>query len=229
MWDWGGGNDLGLQASGSDTVEMHDAFVPDHYVIPDTWFGFDQTNGSYGTRLHGDPKYLGIIGRFFHGALVAPQIGAVRAALDEFEQVLRTTKNRMGPPVLQMQDRGFQTSFGLALALVDAAEMILRQCGDQFTEYCERWARTGQPYGPEDDTRLHAALQQAGRLTWRAMEQIWTAAPVDAAKRNAHLARYYRDVSMYRLHLSSRPLTLAPRLAELHFGLTRETLPGGPG
>jgi hypothetical protein len=34
---------------------------------------------------------------------------------------------------------------------------------------------------------------------------------------------------MYRLHVSARPLTLAPRLAQMHFGLSNEPLPGGPG
>ena len=66
-------------------------------------------------------------------------------------------------------------------------------------------------------------------LAWRAMEQIWTAAPVDGAKRHARLQRYYRDISMYRLHGSSRPLVLTPRLAEIHFNITQETLSGGPG
>jgi len=35
LWDWGGFNDLGLQASGSNTVEMHDAFIPKHWLILD--------------------------------------------------------------------------------------------------------------------------------------------------------------------------------------------------
>jgi len=28
LWDWGNMNDLGLQGSGSNTVEIKDAFVP---------------------------------------------------------------------------------------------------------------------------------------------------------------------------------------------------------
>jgi hypothetical protein len=66
-------------------------------------------------------------------------------------------------------------------------------------------------------------------MAWRAMEQIWTNAPVDAAKAGARIARYYRDLSMYRLHVSARPLFLAPRVAELHFGMSNESPSGGPG
>jgi len=230
LWDWGGGRDLGLQASGSNTVECQDAFVPEHWVVPGgMWRNFDQSNGTYGTRLHGNPMYLGINGSFYHAALVAPMVGCVRAALDEYEDLLRTTLNRMAPRVPQFQLKEFQQAYGEALAQCDAAEMILVRAGEMYMEYVQRWAETGQPHTLEEDTRLHAALQQAGKLAWRAMEDIWTAAPVDAAKRSARLARYYRDISMYRLHGSSRQRFLAPQLAAVHFGLSDRVMAAGPG
>ena len=231
LWDWGGGRDLGLQASGSNTVEATAAFVPEHWVVPGPglWRNFDQSNGTPGTRLHGNPMYLGVNGSFYHAALVAPMVGCVRAALDEHEELLRTTMNRIGARVPQYQLKEFQQAWGEALAMCDAAEMILIQAGDMYMSYAQRWAETGQKYSLEDDTRLHAALQQAGKLAWRAMENLWTAAPVDAAKRDAPLSRYYRDISMYRLHASSRARFLAPQLAAVHFGLTDQVLPAGPG
>ncbi len=231
LWDWGAGRDLGLQASGSNTVEATDAFVPEHWVVfgPGMWRNFDQTHGTHGTRLHGNPMYLGVNGSFYHAALVAPMVGCVRAALDEHEELLRTTINRIGPRVPQYQLKEFQQAWGEALAMCDAAEMILTRAGDMYMEYARRWAATGQPYSLEDDTRLHAALQQAGLLAWRAMENLWTAAPVDAAKRDAPLSRYYRDISMYRLHASSRARFLAPQLAAVHFGVADPVLPAGPG
>jgi 3-hydroxy-9,10-secoandrosta-1,3,5(10)-triene-9,17-dione monooxygenase len=229
LWDWGGGRDLGLQASGSNTVVIEDAWVPEHWVVGPNWRSFDQSNGTPGTRLHGNPMFLGVNGSFYHAALVAPQVGAVRAALDEYEQVLRSTKNRFPPPELQYESRWFQQSYGLALAQCDAAEMILERAGEKYMEYCERWARTGQPFSLEEDARLHASLQQAGKLAWRAMEAIWTGSPADSAKRESRLQRYYRDISMYRLHASSRPLMLTPQIAAVHFGLSDTVMPAGPG
>lgn len=227
--DWGGGRDLGLQASGSHTVVAEDAWVPEHWVVDGDWRTFDQSDGTPGTRLHGNPMYLGINGSFYHAALVAPQVGAVRAALDEYEAIVRRTPNRFPPPELQYQSVWFQQAYGLALAQCDAAEMILIRAGEQYMEYCERWQRTGQPFSLEEDTRLHAALQQAGKLAWRALEALWTASPADSAKRDARLQRYYRDVSMYRLHASARPNFLSPQLAAVHFGLSNVVLPAGPG
>ncbi|HLF72024.1 MAG TPA: acyl-CoA dehydrogenase [Dehalococcoidia bacterium] len=219
VYDWGNFNDLGLQASGSNTVLMKDACIPKHWLVIDNFRDYDQSNGTPGTRLHNNPMYLGVHGDMYHAGLVAPQVGAVRAALDEFEDILRTHRVFMGPPALQMETTSYQTSYGLATALLEAAEMILLRSGEMHMEYCRRWADTGTPFSPEDDVRQFAALQQAGILAWRAMEEIWNAAPVDAAKAGARLARYYRDVSMYRMHISARPIALAPRLAQLHFGI----------
>jgi 3-hydroxy-9,10-secoandrosta-1,3,5(10)-triene-9,17-dione monooxygenase len=225
--DWGGGAQLGMQSSGSQGVKVENVLVPEHWVFRG---GLNARPGpTAGTALHGNPMFLGVNGSFYHAALVAPQVGAVRAALDEYEHIVRTTPNRFPPPELQYQSSWYQQAYGLALAQCDAAEMILVRAGDMYTEYCERWARTGQPFSLEEDTRLHAALQQAGKLAWHALEALWTASPADAAKRHSRLARYYRDVSMYRLHASARPLFLGPQLAAVHFGLSNTVMPAGPG
>jgi len=225
LWDWGNMADLGLQASGSNTVVIKDAWIPRHWLVLDDFRNYDQANGTPGTRLHGNPLYLGNHADMYHAGLVAPQVGAVRAALDEYEQIMRTTRNFMGPPILQMEDRSHQTAYGLATELCDAAEMILIRTAEMHADYSQRWADTGRPFAPEDETRLYGALQQAGRLAWRAMEQVWTNGPVDEAKAGARVQRYYRDLSMYRMHVSARPLNLSPRIAQLHFGIAAEPPP----
>src|SRR5581483_10736418 len=128
-------------------------------LVIDDFRNYGDPKGTPGTRLHGNPMYLGIHQAMYHAGLVAPQVGAVRAALDEFEDILRTSRVRMGPPILQMEDRGFQTSYGIALALCDAAEMILIKSGEMVHEFEEHWAETGEPVKPADDARLHGALQ----------------------------------------------------------------------
>jgi 3-hydroxy-9,10-secoandrosta-1,3,5(10)-triene-9,17-dione monooxygenase len=229
LWDWGNYADLGLQASGSNTVVIKDAWIPKHWLVIDNFRNYDQTNGTPGTRLHNNPLYLGNHADMYHAGLVAPQVGTVRAALDEYEHTMRTTRNWMPPQILQMEDRSHQTAWGMAQALCDTAEMILIRSAEMHAEYSQRWADTGQPFSPEDEVRLYSTLQQAGRLAWRAIEQIWTNGPVDEAKAGAKMQRYYRDVSMYRMHVSARPLNLAPRLAQMHFGITPDAAPPSAG
>ena len=90
--DWGGDNVLGMRASGSNSVRVEDVFVPEHhvgYLTP----GLGSTpenmeNGTPGTRLHGNPMYLGRLAGPFHVTLVMPVVGAARAALDEYEEII---------------------------------------------------------------------------------------------------------------------------------------------
>jgi len=84
-----------------------------------------------------------------------------RAALDEYEHIIRTTKTTLEPGKLRYEHPLFQEPFGFALAMVDAAEHILLHCGETYMAYCERWAQTGEPFTLEDDMRLQGALQQA--------------------------------------------------------------------
>ncbi len=43
LWDWGNYADLGLQASGSNTVVMKDAWIPKHWLVLDDFRSYDQT------------------------------------------------------------------------------------------------------------------------------------------------------------------------------------------
>ncbi|WP_159351088.1 acyl-CoA dehydrogenase family protein [Roseomonas harenae] len=77
--DWGGDEILGMRASGSNSVEVKDALVPAHFVIPfDVMFARPGTmeGGTPGTRLHGNPMYLGRLMGPYHASLVAVVTGA---------------------------------------------------------------------------------------------------------------------------------------------------------
>src|SRR5262245_66576019 len=90
-----------MRASGSNSVRIANAFVPAHhvgYLAP----GLASTpesmaDGTPGTRLHGNPMYLGRLAGPFHATLVVPIIGAARAALEEYEAVHSTRKRQSMP------------------------------------------------------------------------------------------------------------------------------------
>ena len=86
-------------------------------------------------------------------------------------------------------------------------------------ELSRRWAEEGEPFTREADVRLYAMVQQAGQLAVKAVEVIFAAASSSAAKRGRRLQRYYRDISMYRGHISAQYLTTSAELARVHFGL----------
>jgi 3-hydroxy-9,10-secoandrosta-1,3,5(10)-triene-9,17-dione monooxygenase len=214
--DWGDGATLGMNASGSNSVRVDPVFVPAHRTAPADW-----THGEAmapGAALHG-PLYCGRIYGLYHAGLVIPVIGAARAALEEYEQIILTKMTYFPPQVPRYTHPDYQRTYGHALALTDAAEAIVLQAGDRYMELAERWAATGEPFTREDDVRLFTMIQQAGQLAAQAVEIIFAAAGSSAAKRGTRLQRYYRDVAMYRGHIAAQYLTTAGELARVHFGL----------
>jgi len=111
---WGGDLTLGLRASGSQTFVVENAFVPDHMVAP--FYNFQRAGedleGTPGSRLHDNPMYLGLTTLVFTAVISAILVGAAWAALDEFEEVLRT-KRTINPPFHERyKSPEFQRVFG---------------------------------------------------------------------------------------------------------------------
>ncbi len=215
--DWGGGATLGMNASGSNSVRVDAVFVPAHRSAPADW-----THGEAmapGVALHGSPLYCGRIYAVYHAGLVIPVIGAARAALEEYEQIILTRPTYFPPQVPRYTHPDYQRPFGHALALTDAAEAIVLRAGEEYMDRAARWADGGPSFSREDDVRLYAMIQQAGQLAAQAVQVIFAASSSSAAKRGARLQRYYRDVAMYHGHIASQHLTTAGELARVHFAL----------
>jgi 3-hydroxy-9,10-secoandrosta-1,3,5(10)-triene-9,17-dione monooxygenase len=214
--DWGDGATLGMNASGSNSVHVDPVFVPAPCTAPADW-----THGETmapGAALHG-PLYCGRIYSLYHAGLVIPVIGAARAALEEYEQIITTKLTYFPPQVPRYTHPDYQRTYGHALALTDAAEAIVLHAGDRYMDLAERWAATGEPFSREDDVRLFTMLQQAGQLAAQAVQQLFAAASSSAARRGTRLQRYYRDVAMYHGHIAAQHLTTAGELARVHFNL----------
>jgi len=206
--DWGGGATLGMEASGSNTVELKDVFVPDSHLFREdilvTSEGFGPGDG-IGAKLHGNPMYLGVVGGFFHVTFGGIYVGAARAALDDFEETARNTMAYRKEGVPRIEDPDAQVPFGRALTLTDCAEALTLRIGDMCMEQCERAVRTGQPVTVADTMKMWDMARQAVNMCCDAIELLFRTSPVRAANRGQKMQRYLRDVQMYRIHPSSQP------------------------
>jgi 3-hydroxy-9,10-secoandrosta-1,3,5(10)-triene-9,17-dione monooxygenase len=146
-------------------------------------------------------------------------VGAAWAALDEFEDILRTRKTVMPPIMPRFQHNDFQRAFGEATALADAAEGVLMSAGRLYMYYCRRWAEDGTPYSVAENIRLWGMVQQAGRLACESIEVVFTAAGSSAARRGQRIQQYYRDAAMYRGHVAAQRQTFATYIGRAQFGL----------
>ena len=222
LGDWGGDATLGMRASGSNSVKIAGAFVPAHWVVTmgrGLWSADDVPDGTHGTRLHGNPMYLGRMMGPYHASLVATVVGAARAALDELEAIARARMTRFQPITPWYQDPNIQRPFGQAMLLADTAEAVLIKACEMYMDYCRRWAADGTPFSAEDSLRLWGMLINAGSMACDSVDLIFRAASSAAAKKGQRIERYWRDCAMYRSHSSAQSATFATGAARVHFGL----------
>jgi 3-hydroxy-9,10-secoandrosta-1,3,5(10)-triene-9,17-dione monooxygenase len=211
-----------MRASGSNSVEIKKAFVPEHLVIPAKpalWSNEPMEDGTHGTRLHRNPMYLGRFIGPYHMSLVMPVLGAARAALDEFEEAV-VTRPTYHPPIMPRREHfDTQRPFGYALMLTDSAEALLMTAAETYMQHCRRWGDEHTPISLEDNVRLYGMVLTAGRLASEAVEHLFHNASSAASKRGQRLERYFRDVAMYRQHMSAQYLNIASGIGRVHLGL----------
>lgn len=220
--DWGGDHSLGMRGSGSHTVRIENVFVPDHHL---SWGNFllDQADpqGTPGTRLHGNPMYLGVVGGPYHLTFSAMMLGTARAAIEEFEQLIRTRKVIGNPSLYIYQQTDVQAALGEAMVLADSAEAVMRAAADLYRECCDRWARTGAPIRSADTMRMWAMARQSCLMSCNAVELVFLRGTPTVTMRGHRLQRYFRDIQMYRVHPASQPWVPRGR-AQSHLGLPVE-------
>ena len=126
--DWGGDKIMGMRSSGSNSIRVENAVVPASFIVRSPTMFFlpeGDRDGTPGTRLHGNPMYLGQLMGPFHCSLAAPVIGAALAACDEFEKYALRMKTYEDPTLLRADSDRYQRKLGLGIAMADAAEMIM--------------------------------------------------------------------------------------------------------
>ena len=139
--DWG--DALGMKGSGSQSVRIENGRVPAHFALEDTWLvNVNVSGGSPGYRLHGNPMYAGRTLSFFQGELTAIMVGAVKGALDEYEDILRARKTQRPPIVSRFEDPDYQRWLGVAMGKVATAEAALLQVGEQYVRSAGAGSRT---------------------------------------------------------------------------------------
>ncbi len=218
--DWGGDASMGMQASGSNSVQLNGVFIPDRHIIPSP-IGLltsdDMPEGTPGTRLHGEGVFLGIIFGWFSCEFGAILTGAARAALEEYEHLMRVKPLLFDPRRTRMHDPELQRIFGEALCRADAAEALTFGATRLYIEQCDRWMKERQPITAADTLRIWGTAREGCRAACECVEMLFHSAGAAGAKRGDRLQRYFRDVQMYRIHFQSQAVTPMLR-AQLQFG-----------
>jgi 3-hydroxy-9,10-secoandrosta-1,3,5(10)-triene-9,17-dione monooxygenase len=199
--DWG--RLMGLKGSGSNSITFADGRIPAHWAIEDALMvDFDVAGrGAPGAQLHGDPMYGGRAMSTFTLTLTALAIGAAYAALDEYEEMLRTKLTPLPPMRPRIEDETFHRWYGSALAKVGAAEAALYNAVDQHMEACRRSVEDGIPYTYGEDMRIGCIAREVTIQTWEIVQsEIYRTAGSSATPDGSRFERIYRDLSMINSH-----------------------------
>ncbi|HEY6457392.1 MAG TPA: acyl-CoA dehydrogenase family protein [Steroidobacteraceae bacterium] len=207
--DWGGEAAMGMQASGSNSVRIKEVFVPDSHIIssPATRLSTqDLPDGTPGTRLHREGVFLGILFGWFSCEFGAILSGAARAALEEYEQLLRNKPLLLDPRRTRMHDPQLQRIFGEAMCRAHAAEALTLSGTRLHLQQCRQWMEEGRPISSADTLRVWGLGRDACRAACECVEMLFHSAGAASAKRGDRLQRYFRDVQMYRIHIQSQAM-----------------------
>ncbi len=227
--DWGGELGMGMQGSGSNSVKLTEVFIPDHHFAPANVMLSSEhlPEGTHGTRLHGNPMYLGVLAGWFSCEFGGIFTGTARAAIDEFELLLRTKPQTFNPQLTRAHDPNLQITLGEAVTRADAAEALTLAATRLQIDLCERWAREGKPITARDTLRVWSISREGCRAACDAVEMLFRAAGASVSKRGQRLQRYFRDVQMYRVHIQSQP-TFPQMRGQAELGLLQLGPPFGP-
>ena len=151
--DWG--HTLGLKGSGSNSIVLDGGRIPEYFALPNTqMLQVDNSGGTPGQRLHGNPMYVGRALSFFGLEFIALAVGMVKGALDEYLEIITTRTTHRPPIVLRAHDPDYQRWYGQARGKVETAEaaMLGRRAVE---EACRRQVDEGVHFDVEEDLRIH--------------------------------------------------------------------------
>ncbi len=214
--DWG--DILGLRASGSNSVVVEDAFIPSEFV---SWSAMrhDAIGPTPGSEVNANPMYRSVFLAFAAGELVCSQVGAAKAALADYERIIRSTRPRFSPNVRKFEHHDWQRIFGLAMAMTDAAEAVLLRSGELFMEHCRDNAAGSRPFDYAAALRIQSLQHQAARLAWEAGLELFRSASSTSSKDGEPMQRFFRDLATFKSNASHQPDFIAQQTARAYFGL----------
>lgn len=206
---------LGMQGTGSDQVVMRDVFVPTHRTKPYP----PRRTQALPDIYRSSPLFYGPARPFIVIESVSVIVGAAEGALDLYEESFRK-RTSIGPGAAPRYALGeYQLNFGRCRALVDTARAALLQTASDFMESASDTGLTGRPCDEDRERRLTLVLLQAVHLAHEAVDIVFRTVGTSAAKKDAMIGRYWRNIGVLRGHLAHQSDSAAINYGRTSFGL----------
>lgn len=222
--DWG--DLIGLKGSGSNSVKVTDAFVPDRYVVPFDIFP-NVAEGTVGYRIYNNPLFAVPFKCVGSLALASLSVGMAAGMFDEFGNILKTRKkttmslNTSVLPTAEFwsDDVIFQQAYGIAQSKIDAARATVAETARRIEELAADAVERGATFGTREILKFYGQGLVAADLAWEAAEIMFKNGSSSAARDGQRLQRFWRDISAFRSNGLHQLDHHAVSIARSSFGL----------
>jgi alkylation response protein AidB-like acyl-CoA dehydrogenase len=201
---------VGLKGTGSKTIVVNDAFIPDRRTLA----GSDIENGAApGGRIHSHPMYRAIASANFTAAMAAPAVGAARGFLNAFEDRLKAKSSNIDDGATVNMAR-----YAEASGLVDAVHAMTLQ-------NAQRYARVPSKE-VSSEVRATCRRNQAftAQTARKAVNTLYEESGGSSLFEKSDLQRYWRDTNAAAAHHGLTWDWIAVGWTKTMLGL-----PAGPG
>jgi len=209
-------NATGLRGTGSNDVEVHDAFVAEPMTVAVNDLGGGPTPGS---AVNPNPLYALPVFSLFPYVLSGVALGNAQACLDDYIKVARhraSTYNRAKLGDLQST----QIKIAEASAKIDAARRIMRStCIEAMAD-----ARRGLVQDVALKTRLRRDGAYSVNLCTEAVSLLFAASGARGLSTAAALQRQFRDAHAINSHLAFNFDAAGTNYGRVALGLPSENL-----
>lgn len=194
MGDWG--DVLGLRGSGSHSITVSNAIIPDDYALPGQTLMAMNPAAAIGRALHGNPLYGGNLAGFFMlgGSNVAT--GIAKGAVDIYEGLMRDETSPKPPQAARREDADHQRWLGRAAGQVATAECALNALASEWVDLPARQAWTR-----EENFRFYGIGHEVvDTLAWQAIQSMIRTCGSSQIRKGKRMERVWRDYTQLFSH-----------------------------
>ena len=188
--DW---NVFGLRGTGSKSVVVEDAFVPNHRICSMA----DLVQGKApGTSVHDSPLYKASVWAIIPFTISSPANGIARGGLDDFLDEMKVREGSFDHSPLSKKP-GMQLVVAEASAMMDAADLLYRR---SFRETIDK-ALAGEPISLEHRARNRRDQGFSVMQSRLATEKLFTAQAGRGLYEGNRVQRAFADLQALQGHI----------------------------
>jgi 3-hydroxy-9,10-secoandrosta-1,3,5(10)-triene-9,17-dione monooxygenase len=199
----------GMKATGSKTVIVENAFVPDGLALS---LAELRDGKSPGGAIYNDTIYHTPFFYYAPISFVTPMLGAVQGAYEHFREWTKTRKAQDGSPVAAKTS--VQVQLARAAADIDAAELLLRRAV-QVTDAPEA-------YSPQLLARSVRDFARVSELTVAAIDALIALSGTAGFATSHPIQRAWRDIHFMSMHIAVNTEMNFTHFGRMELGLGRD-------